>query len=372
MNLLVILFLIFLIVYITLYFSYYVFGIIYGDVKKLSKYNVENFFPTISIIVPTYNEEKIIDEKINNLIDIKYPWEKMEILFMDCSTDGTTNKIKNFQFTSKYKIKLIHDSKREGLSDALNRGYSMASGYIIIKSDADILMESDSLLEIVKFLGNNDVAAVSGVGITDSDFDKTYGAVQVKLRIAESNFYSTYLFDTFCAFKKEFVVPIRKDSAADDAEIAINMIRRGYKTLVNPNAKFRGKSTKSFNERRKQKDRRAEGHIRLILQNIDMIFNRRYGKFGLFIFPMIFWMMILSPWFSILLLILFFSVIWVMMGFIYLLIGLLLIISIIILSYKFLFLSKLGIFIDSQLSLILAQFRVISGKKTFKWEKVER
>jgi len=370
--LLFILFLIFLTIYLLLYFSYYLFGKVYGKVERLSKYNVENFFPSISLIVPSYNEEKIIDEKINNLIDINYPREKMEIIFMDCSTDGTTNKIKNFQKVSKCKINLVHDSKREGLSEALNRGYSMANGEIVIKSDADILMESDSIMEIVKFLGNNEVAGVSGVGITDSDFDNTYGAVQVNLRIAESNFYSTYLFDTFCAFKKELIDPIRKDSAADDAEIAINMIRKGYKTLVNPNAKFHVKSTKKFSERRKQKDRRAEGHIRLILQNADMLFNKRYGKFGLFLFPMIFWMMILTPWFSILLLILFFSVIWTMMGFIYLLIGIFLIISIIIFSYKFLFLSKLGIFIDSQLSLILAQLKVISGKKTFKWEKVER
>jgi cellulose synthase/poly-beta-1,6-N-acetylglucosamine synthase-like glycosyltransferase len=370
--LLLILFLIFLFVYLILYFSYYLFGKIYGNVEKLSKYNVENFFPYISIIVPTYNEEKIIDEKIKNLIDVNYPPEKMEIIFMDCSTDGTTNKIKDFQKTSKYKIELVHDLEREGLSDALNRGYSMAKGEIVIKSDADILMESDSLIEIVKFLGNNDVAGVSGVGVTNTDFDKTYSTVQVKLRIAESNFCSTYLFDTFCAFKKRFVDPIRKDSAADDAEIAINMIRKGYKTLVNPNARFHSKSTIKFSERRKQKDRRAEGHIRLILQNADIIFNKRYGKFGLYVFPMIFWMMIITPWFSILLLVLFFSVIWVMMGFIYLLIGLFSIILIIVFSYKFSFLSKLGVFFDSQLSLILAQLRVISGKKTFKWEKVER
>jgi len=372
MNLFLILFLFFLIFYILLYLSYYIFGKVYGDVQKLFKYNVENFFPSISLIVPTFNEEKIIDEKIKNLFDINYPPEKMEIIFMDCSTDGTTNKIKDFQKTSTCKINLVHDSKREGLSEALNRGYSMATGEIVIKSDADIIMEPDSVTEIVKFLGNNDVAGVSGIGLTDSNFDNTYGKVQVNLRIAESNFYSTYLFDTFCAFKKELIDPIRKDSAADDAEVAINLIRKGYKTLVNPNAKFHGRSTKKFSERRKQKDRRAEGHIRLILQNADMLFNKKYGKFGLFIFPMIFWMMILTPWFSILLLILLFSVIWVMMGFVYLLIGILLIISIIIVSYKFLFLSRLGVFIDSQLSLILAQFKVISGKKTYKWEKVER
>jgi len=359
------------IIFTGFYIFYYIFGKIYGDEKNLEKYRNLKYQPKISIITATYNERKIIKNKIENLQQIDYPKNKIEIVFVDCSTDNTYDILKKFKKETELHIKLIHEEERKGLSHALNLGYSNASGDVIVKSDCDITMKRDSIKELVSFLGNKEIGGVTGFGIPDIDLEKAYRDIQQKLRIAESNFHSTYLFDTFCAFKKQLIEPISEDSVADDAEMALNIIRKDYKTVINPKAVFYENCPKKFSERRKQKDRRAEGHIRLLIRNMDMLFNCKYGRFGLIIFPAIFFMMIVSPWLFLANIIFFILMLWTLLGY-YSLIIIVLSIIVFAASYKLSFPSKLESFIDSQLSLIVAQLRVLFRKSSHKWEKVER
>lgn len=83
---------------------------------------------------------------------------------------------------------------------------------------------------------------------------------------------------------------------ADDAELALKIRKKGYKTVYSPAAIAYEVSPISLKSRIDQKSRRAQGHIRLIFQNLDVFLNPKLGKFGLIIFPANFFMMILSPW----------------------------------------------------------------------------
>lgn len=360
-----------LLVLSTFYGFYFIFGVFYGRHEDLNKYAKSNYMPTVSLVIATYNEEKIIYKKIQNILDLEYPPEKLEIIFVDCSNDKTKEIIEQFKQESAFNIKIIHEPTREGLPHALNLGYSNASGDVVIKSDCDIILMRDSIKAIVNFLGDKSVGCVSGIGIADNDLEAAYRNTQTKLRIAESNLYSTYLFDTFCCFRRSLIEPLEFDSMADDAELSLKIIRKGYKSLLNPKAKFYENCASSFGQRRKQKDRRAEGHIRLILKNIDLLFNPKLGKFGFMIFPSIFFMMVISPWIIMAALI---------TGFItsiqlfrhYSLIFLLIIPLLIFIAFRAPFLAVIGSFIDSQLSLIIAQLRIASGKHAYIWNKIER
>jgi cellulose synthase/poly-beta-1,6-N-acetylglucosamine synthase-like glycosyltransferase len=358
------------IILILFYATYFVFGLLYGNPKRLIGYEGLGFKPNVSIVTATFNEEKIIGKKLKNILDLSYPPKKLEFIFVDCSSDRTPEIINAFKEKNpSLDIKLIHEIERSGLASALNLGYSSATGDLIVKSDCDIDLRYDSIDNIVSFFKDPTVGCVSGVGIVENDLEKSYRDIQIRLRIAESALYSTYLMDTFSCFRRELIEPISNDSAADDAELAISIIRKNYKSLINVNAKFFEVCASSFKERRKQRDRRAEGHVRLLLRNLDLLFNSNHGYFGVFIYPSNFFMMIVSPWLILLTIILspiaLLPILAQHSAMAYFVMGLLMLF--IIISFH-----KLESFLDSQLSLIIGHLRIITGKKSAVWEKIDR
>lgn len=277
------------------YGGYSAFGLIYGS---NARYRVKKkYLPRVSFIIPTFNEEDIIERKIENTRNLDYPKDRLEITFVDSSVDKTREVIKKFKEQSSLSINLLEEDRRRGLASALNLAYSRASGEIVIKTDCDMLLENDFITKIVKYFSDPIIGAVSGAVrvLNQLDVEVGYRTVFEKLRLAESNLDSTYIFNGF-AFRRNLVEPIDEKSVADDAELALKIRKKGYRTVYAPDAIFHEVSPASIKTRIQQKSRRAQGHIRLIYQNSDLLFNPKYGKFGLFIFPANFFMIIVSPW----------------------------------------------------------------------------
>lgn len=354
------------------YSAYYLFGALYG---KNIRYEVKGgHMPRVSIVVATYNEEDTIGEKIRNIEDLDYAHDLLEIVFVDSSTDNTLQKIKDFKLRSAFRILIIEEKIRKGLASALNLGYSSASGEIVIKSDCDMFLEKNSVGEIVKYFSNPSVGAVSGAVVISNqcNLEKGYRSIFRKLRVAESNLDSTYLFNPFCAFRKDLIEPVDARSVADDAELALKIRKKGYRTVYSPEAVAYESSPVSIKERINQKSRRAQGHIRLIFQNLNILFNPRFGKFGFIVFPANFFMMIVSPWLILLSAILGLLYIGIVFGVLYMVLcsalGILMVVSIY-------FTSKPKIvagFLDAQLNLIIGLFKLISGGPDFMWSKERR
>ena len=361
-----------LIFIVAFYGTYYFFGVIMGRSTKIDICGESNYTPTISHITATYNEDKIIEEKLNNILNLNYPKDKLELIFVDCSNDNTLKILKKFKIGNPdLNIKILHETKRKGLPYALNLGYDNAEGELVVKSDCDILLYEDSLLYLVGCFNDDRVGGVTGVGVTDIYFERSYRQIQTRLRIAESNLHSTYLFDTFCCFRKSLLGPIDEQSLADDAEMALCIIKKGYKSLINPKARFYERCTASFSERRKQRDRRAEGHIRLLLKNLDFLFNPKFGYFGIIIFPSNFLMMVFFPW-SVLIIYIFSFIMLLQLNISYSIIYICSSTLFLYSMYKIPIMGRVGSFIDCQISLIIAQLRILMRKKSFIWDKIDR
>jgi cellulose synthase/poly-beta-1,6-N-acetylglucosamine synthase-like glycosyltransferase len=353
------------------YGGYYLFGFIYG--KRIRYRSDNSCLPTVSLVIATYNEKESIEQKIQNTIDLDYPKDRTEIIFVDSSTDGTLETIKSFKKRSSSKVLIIEEKIRRGLASALNMGYSAASGEIVIKTDCDILLEKSSVREIVKYF-SPDIGAVSGAVVISnkSNVEKGYRSIFEKLRAAEANLDSTYLYNPFCAFRKNLIEPVDAKSVADDAELALKIRKKGYRTVYSPSAIAYEISPISIRDRINQKSRRAEGHIRLILQNLNLFFNPKLGKFGLIIFPANFFMMILSPWLIVVTLILGELSLGVTLGSFYallFLIGLTVLISLIYVKSTP---KVIAGFIDAQLNLIIGFLKLATQGPSYMWTKEKR
>jgi len=366
------LFLALLFILFAFYVGYYLFGFHYG--KNVATAKNEAYMPKVSIVIATFNEEEKVEKKIEDTVGLSYPKEKMEIIFVDSSTDRTRQIIRQLKDQYGLDIILFEEEERKGLASALNTGYALASGEIVIKSDCDLLLDRNSVKEIAKYFSDPSIGAVSGAirVLNQSDLEIGYRTVFERLRLAEANLDSTYLFNPFSAFRKKLIQPIDRKSVADDAELALKIRQSGYRTIYSPTAVTYEVSPTSIRERIRQKSRRAQGHIRLIFQNLKMLLNRKYGKFGLIIFPANFFMIILSPWLILLTLITGFIYLYSLLGLLLSSIAALIFLTSITIIYLKAKPKTVAGFLDSQLNLLIGFVKLIVTGPEFKWAKDKR
>ena len=117
-------------------------------------------FPTVSIIVPAWNEEKTLAKTIDSLLEIKYPKGKLEIIVVnDGSTDKTLEVARNYEY--KYKRVIVLTKENGGKGSAMNLGIETATRELIASMDADSFATPDSLKRMIAYFEDPVVAAVS-------------------------------------------------------------------------------------------------------------------------------------------------------------------------------------------------------------------
>jgi hypothetical protein len=89
-------------------------------------------------------------------------------------------------------------------------------------------------------------------------------------------------------------MPIDPNSIADDTELALKIRKNGKRVIFDPTVQYMEASHSAFDKRRTQKDRRAMGLIRLLIQHRDMLGG--HGKYGRIVLPFNWWFMLVSPW----------------------------------------------------------------------------
>ncbi len=115
--------------------------------------------PSISVIVPAHNEESTIEAKIESLIASDYPRELVEILVgSDGSSDKTEDIVQRFRHEG---VGLISFPRQQGKSAMQNGLVAVASGQILVFTDADSLVHPDALRHMVENFGDSRVGLVT-------------------------------------------------------------------------------------------------------------------------------------------------------------------------------------------------------------------
>lgn len=373
--------------------------IYYGYYKYITKFktknllmNKEDYYSNITVIIPTYNEEKTIKNKLDNILEQTYPKQLTEILIIDSNSEDSTMKIvKNFIHSHpKLNINMIIESERKGKSQAINKAFSSADpkSEIIIMTDADALLKTDSIEKIIStFNDNKEIGAVCGTEVilnknesNETMLEDSYRKYYKKLRLGESALDSTPIFDgELSAYRADIIkgIKIKENSNVDDCQLA-NIVRRcGYRSISCPDALFYEYAPPDWSSMMRQKVRRGQGLSRMFWYNKDMIFNRKLGKFGSVIFPVNFFMHVISP-FLVLLALIFgfiFTFVYMLQNY-YLLIPLISAIFIALLLKSFFLeinmLKSAWTFFVYQMILLNGMLLFISGRSLYKWQKVEK
>lgn len=169
--------------------------ILIGKISKKKNKKLNNYEPTVTIMVVAHNEEKIIKEKLENVLKIDYPKEKLEILVSsDNSTDKTNEITKNFiRKHPKYNIRLYEVKMRKGKTNAQNEAAKTVKSEILVMTDANAMLREDAVKELVSSFDEN-VSYVTGKLVYSnsddnltSNTENTYWDLDTKVREIESN-----------------------------------------------------------------------------------------------------------------------------------------------------------------------------------------
>jgi cellulose synthase/poly-beta-1,6-N-acetylglucosamine synthase-like glycosyltransferase len=326
-----------------------------------------SYKPKVSVFLPTFDEEDNITKKLDDLL--RQTYHIHEILVYDCSADKTPRIVGEYQ--KKYKnIKLIKQQQRIGMAKTLNEALKRAGGEIIVKTDCDSLSKSpNTLKELIANFADQRIGGVSGVCI-NKGLEGYFRSFLTKLQVAESNLDSTIIAHatSLLAFRKMATVDVDQNSLNDDAEEFVLIRKRGYKTVIDTQVVSEEEIPKTFRKRRLQKDRRAAGTIKVLLQNLSIFFNPKFGLYGLIVFPIDLFLLVISPFLLLVVSILLGYVLFTISPII--LVSYLFLIFTLFVFYTFKKVNWLGALIDLQLSGLMGMLRLLFKRDSPKWERV--
>jgi len=238
------------------------------------------FQPFISVVIPTYNEEKSIVPRIENILGQDYPGDKYEIIVVDSGSTDTTAQSVQKNFSQNHRVKLAQEGCRRGKASAINTAKGIAKGDIILVTDANTLFEKNVLSEIGPHFKNTRVGAVGGRLILSNVDDRLvasssfYWDIESLLRAAESKLDSACLFHGEINAWRKNLVTANTSSLSEDLDMAIKIRKQGYKIIYEANAVAYEPGPETAREQIIQKKRTALGTIQTIFKHIKYSLNR--------------------------------------------------------------------------------------------------
>ena len=136
-----------------------------ADKKKLLPPVDLTFEPMVSILVPAFNEEKVIGRLLSRITNFTYPKEKLQVIVINDASSDQTGKIIDEYKTAYPFIDVLHRDRsngRRGKASAMNHGFSKCTGEIVLCFDADYYPQRDIVERLVKEFVDPKVGAVQG------------------------------------------------------------------------------------------------------------------------------------------------------------------------------------------------------------------
>ncbi len=251
-------------------------------------------YPTVSIIVPCWNEQATVSGTIHSLLNLDYPKDKLRIMVVDDgSTDNTWEILQKFRNHPQIDL---HTKENGGKYTALNYGLSKITSELVGCLDADSYVHKDSLKKIALYFEDRETMAVApSIKLWEP---KTVLQLLQKVEYSFGIFtrkmfhYMKAIYITpgpFSIFRKEVfeeLGPYKHAHQCEDIEVALRMQKNGYKIAHAHNAFVYTVPPKTLKTLLKQRVRWSQGFIQNAHDYKDMFFNKKYGDLGMIILPM--------------------------------------------------------------------------------------
>ncbi|CAN5528046.1 glycosyltransferase family 2 protein [soil metagenome] len=243
--------------------------VLYGLViiKRLIKRNKQvksHFEPAVTLVIPCFNEADILRDKIINSKKLDYPTEKLKIVFItDGSTDGSDSYLRAWP-----EIDVLHENRRGGKTAAENRAMKYVDTPFVIFSDANTMLNSAAVKNIVQHFEDDMVACVSGEKRIINDAadsasaagDSIYWKYESFLKELDSELNSACgAAGELVAFRSSLYRDLPEDTLLDDFMQSMQMAASGYKIIYEKEAYVVETASENVAEELKRKIRICAG-----------------------------------------------------------------------------------------------------------------
>ncbi|GAB4085451.1 glycosyltransferase family 2 protein [Myceligenerans cantabricum] len=244
--------------------------------------------PSISVVVPAYNEGVVLDACVRSIARSTYP--DFEVVCVDDgSTDDTYAKLR--ALAAELPGVRAFTQPNGGKGAALNHGVRHAHGEILVLVDADGVFRPDTLTEMVRAFTDEGVGAVCGDDRT-VNLDRVQTRYLALISHVGTGLVRRALDVLHClpivsgntgAFRRDVLErtgPLREDTVGEDLELTWRVYRAGYRVAFAPRALVHAESPSTLRGLWKQRVRWARGLLQAVRIHRSMIGNPRYGVFG--------------------------------------------------------------------------------------------
>ncbi|MDR0307010.1 MAG: glycosyltransferase family 2 protein [Chitinispirillales bacterium] len=219
------------------YFLYPCFLIIFARLfGRPANTGDDDYLPEIGVLVPAYNEEKVIKHKIESILSMDYPADKLSVwVGSDCSDDATDEIVKGI---SDPRVRLWRSERRGGKTGVINELTPQISSEIILFTDANTMHRKDCLRVMVKHFADPQVGGVAGhiehkASAENENAETVYRSFESRQKFLEGQLHSSIsAFGGFYAIRNKLFRPIPRNAYSnDDVLIPMNIIRQGYRII---------------------------------------------------------------------------------------------------------------------------------------------
>lgn len=201
----------------------------------------EMYLPEVTILIAAYNEEAVIQEKLQNSVALDYPVDLLRIMVVSDGSQDNTNEIVE-QFDSPL-VELIAVQQNKGKASALNQGMEKISSEIVLLSDANVMYQEDAIRKLVRHFSDDTIGAVSGMvvllneGLSYSDAENSYYSVEHNIQQLESDTGNLIGADgAMYAIRRDLFRPLKKDTLLDDFVLSMGVIQQRKRLVFDAQA----------------------------------------------------------------------------------------------------------------------------------------
>jgi len=241
----------------------YVLVKLFGKKPMKAQFDVRNA-PTVSLIIPCFNEGPQLRDKVLNTLQLDYPVDKLEIIFIcDGSSDGSEKIPMEFE-----GIKTMYSPERKGKLAAMKRAVLECKGEILVFCDANTVLNKEAIQLLTLPYKDKNVGAVTGEKyiLSDNDGEASsagegmYWKYESFLKKLDSD-WSTLVGGAgeLMSYRRSLFSFLPDDTILDDFMLTMRIAEDGYKVKYVPEARASEYASANVAEEMKRKIRIAAG-----------------------------------------------------------------------------------------------------------------
>ena len=251
--------------------------------KERSQNSEEYELPPLTLFIAAYNESEIIPDKMLNCLELDYPKDKLNILWViDGSTDDSREVLAKYPM-----VKIVGSAHRKGKTAAINHGMEYVKTPIVVFSDANCLLNAGALKIIARQFQDPTIGCVSGEKRVAFDNDDTvsskgegaYWKYESLLKRLDFEFYSAVgAAGELFAVRTELFAAMEEDTLLDDFMLSMRIALKGYRIAYTADAYAVEYGSLNMEEEGKRKRRIAAGGWQSIGRLLPLLKGFKFKK----------------------------------------------------------------------------------------------